>query len=188
MRRSVLLPCFSTPSILLRAISCFISQLSIVTGNRQFSLSLNPTSLLSLFPFPPVKQSRMSASDKPQRPGKLGGVLNALKRVSFTRRASSESFKEKEQSSAAAAPPSTNRNTLSRTRSASSLAPSNAPSSSQEVGSIRPTLLRLNSASPASELPKTSVSLTLSHATHLTDTLHCTVRIAGLNGRKRIDR
>ncbi|GAA5922307.1 GAF domain-containing protein [Sporobolomyces koalae] len=117
----------------------------------------------------PPPQSRKSSN------GKLGGVLNALKRVSFTRRSSSESVKDHQASPARPAPSDARHSTISssstlaRKRSDSSLAPSVAPSSSHDTASLRPPLHRLNSSSPASELPKTWADWTQAYRLGLID-------------------
>ncbi|GAA5993979.1 hypothetical protein JCM5350_003515 [Sporobolomyces pararoseus] len=102
-------------------------------------------------------------TDKRKASGsKIGGVINALKRVSFNRRSSSDSVKEKANHS------TTGSNSLGRTRSASSLAPSTA-ASTVDTASLRPPLHRLNSSSPASELPKTWAEWTLAYRQGLID-------------------
>ncbi|GAA6007244.1 hypothetical protein JCM11491_003060 [Sporobolomyces phaffii] len=109
-----------------------------------------------------VKTSRKASGSK------IGGVLNALKRVSFTRRSSSDSIKDPKPPAPASQSTSTGRNPLGRTRSASSLAPSTV-GSTVDTASVRPPLHRLNSSSPASELPKTWAEWTLAYRQGLID-------------------
>ncbi|GAA6061930.1 hypothetical protein JCM10212_001498 [Sporobolomyces blumeae] len=100
---------------------------------------------------------------------KLSGVLNALKRVSFNRRASSDSVTNATDTPTgqAAAPPPPPQSRLTRRRSSSSLAPSSSRVSSDFIRP--PPLIRLNSSSPASELPKSWAEWTQAYKQGLID-------------------